>query len=82
MGHDLVGSTCKKLQVVKNHNHGKKQAVVLSDHEVELMRTLYEEYPRGHTKHLGYRRLAEKFGVSRSTAEKICRYIKRARLLK
>jgi len=43
---------------------------------------LHEEHPRGHTKHLGYRRLAEKFGVSRATAEKICRYIKRARLLK
>ena len=70
--------TRKKLQVVKICNSAKKVAVVLSDHEVGLMRELHEEHPRGHPEHYGYRRLQEKFGCSRSMVRNICLYRKRA----
>jgi hypothetical protein len=38
---------------------------------------MHEEYPRGHPRHVGYRRLAKTFGVSRTTASNLCRRIKR-----
>lgn len=43
----------------------------LSDHEVDLMRTLHEEY------HMGYTELAEKFECSVSGTAKLCRYERR-----
>jgi len=46
----------------------------LTEHAVELMRTLHEEYPPSHPRHLGYRRLARIFGVSKSTVRRICAY--------
>jgi len=69
------------MQVAKNRKHGKKgsrRRVHLSDHEVELMRVLHEEFPRGHPQHLGHLRLARKFGVSKEVARSLCRYIYRA----
>jgi hypothetical protein len=42
--------------------------------DVELMRQLHEEYPIGHPKHLGYRRLAKKFNVAKTTARQAVNY--------
>jgi hypothetical protein len=53
-------------------------AAKLSDHEVELMRRLHEEYPEGHPQHLGYRKLASKFGVTKTLVRRICNYQLRA----
>jgi len=49
----------------------------LTDHEVELLRVLHEEHPRGHPKHMGYLALALKFGISKASAQLICRYRRR-----
>jgi len=54
-----------------------KNAARLSDHDVELMRLMHEEFPRGHPQHIGYRRLGKIFQCSRKTAENICHYRKR-----
>lgn len=43
---------------------------ILTDHEVELIRTLNEDG-------LGYGTLAEKFGVSKSSIAKICQFARR-----
>jgi len=43
---------------------------VLSDHEVELIRQLHEDG-------IGYRRLAEKFEVHKSTIQFICTFRRR-----
>lgn len=73
--------TRKIMRVVKHHHEGHKHTrgeahpkVTLSDHEIELMRQLHEEYPTGHPKHLGYRRLAKKFNVAKTTVRAICNY--------
>ncbi len=50
----------------------------LSDHEVELMRELYEEYPVGHPNHVGYRKLSAMFDCTKTLARKICNYLLRA----
>lgn len=73
----------KKLQVVKVSENGRRigesaPGAVLTDHEVELMREMHEEHPRGHPEHVGHRKLAKIFGVSRTTASNICHYRKRA----
>lgn len=52
-----------------NHQNAK-----LTEREVELMRQMHEEYEVGHPKHWGYRRLAKKFGVGRTTVRTICNY--------
>jgi len=73
-----VASTCKKLQVVKKRKFGEDApGAKLSDHEVDLIRELHEEYPPGHPAHLGYRKLAVRFGVSRNAISNYCRYLKR-----
>jgi len=41
------------------------------------MRIMHEEFPRGHPQHLGHRRLAKIFDVSRTTASNVCHYRKR-----
>lgn len=46
----------------------------LTDHEVELIRQLNEEG-------LGYQRLAEKFGVGKSTIQMICTYQRRNQVM-
>lgn len=60
---------------VIGEDHGR---AVLTDHEVELMRAIHEEYPVGHPQHVGYTRLARMFEVSRTQAMRVCRYIDRA----
>lgn len=72
--------TCKKLHNPKrsatNRIIGEDQwCAVLTEHDVELMRTMHEEFPKGHPEHWGYRRLAEKFDCSKSTARRACLYI-------
>ncbi len=74
--------TRKKAHVVihrtGHYRTGEAQiGVVLTDHEVELMREMHEEYPVGHPKHLGYRRLAKIFKVAKITVRRICNYQKR-----
>ena len=71
------------MQYVNFNEKGRRigesaPGAVGSDHDVELMRTMYEEFPRGHAKHLGNRKLAKIFGVSRTTASNWCHYRKRA----
>lgn len=71
--------TRKKMRVIQyrtgNYTHGEAHPkAALSDHEVELMRQLHEEYPVGHAKHLGYRRLAKMFDVAKTTVRQICNY--------
>ena len=71
------------MRVVKHyegHHHTRGEAhprAALSDHEIELMRQLYEEYPVGDSRHLGYRRLAKKFGVAKTTVRQFCNYKRR-----
>jgi hypothetical protein len=72
----------KKLLLAKFNERGRRigetaPGAVLSDHDVELMRIMHEEFPRGHPQHMGHRRLAQVFGVSRTTASNICHYRKR-----
>lgn len=50
----------------------------LSDHEIELMRRMHEEFPVGHPEHVGYRRLATKFDCTKTAVRKICNYLIRA----
>lgn len=49
----------------------------LTEHEVELMRALHEEFEVGDARHFGYRRLAAKFGCTKTLARKICNYLLR-----
>jgi len=54
------------------HRSGEKHPkATLTDHEVELMRTLHEHHK------LGYKTLAKKFDVSVATVQHICRYRRR-----
>ena len=46
-----------------------------TEEEVCLIRELYEEYPLGHPKHIGYRKLAVKFNRPVSVIRDICRYL-------
>lgn len=55
------------------HHHRCK----LTDHEVEVMRQMHEEFPRGDPRHMGRCKLAEKFGVSKRYAGLICAYTRR-----
>lgn len=75
--------TRKNLQLAKFSDSGRRigetaPGAKLTDHEVELMREMHEEHPRGHPEHVGHRKLAKMFGVSRTTASNICHYRKRA----
>lgn len=54
---------------------------VLSDNEIDLARQLYEEYPLGHPKHIGIRKLAKKFEVSRQAMNNYVHYRKRVERL-
>lgn len=68
-----TSTTCRKLQLAKSRNRR------LTDHEVELMREMYEEYPLGHPGHLGYHKLSAIFQVSRYTVRDICVYRRRVK---
>jgi len=60
------------------YTHGEAHPkATLGDHEIELMRQLHEEYPVGHPKHLGYRRLAKMFGIAKTTVRHYCNYERR-----
>lgn len=61
---------------VGENNHKAK----LTDSDVELLRRMHEEFPEGHAQHWGYRRLAVKFGVTKTLVRKICNYQVRTRL--
>lgn len=52
-------------------------AARLTDAEIELMRQLYEEYPRGHPKHWSMGQLAVKFRCHKQTVAKIVTYQRR-----
>jgi hypothetical protein len=49
----------------------------LSNAQVEAIRDEHEAYPHGDPRHVGYRRLAEKWRVSKRTIRDICNYTKR-----
>jgi hypothetical protein len=66
---------CNERGYVIGEGHPK---ATLSNHEVDLMRELHEEFPVGHPQHMGYRRLAKKFEVTKTAARKICTYHSRA----
>ncbi len=62
-----------KAEAAKNNNRR------LTDHEVELMRVMYEEYPLGHPKHIGLRKLSAIFNKPRSTVQDIVGYRRRVK---
>jgi len=64
-----VQKTAKKRKSF-GERHWKAE---LTDHEVDLMRTLHEDDG------WGYRRLSEKFEIPRSTVQYICNYKRRTR---
>jgi hypothetical protein len=47
----------------------------LTEREVELMRQMHEEFPIGHPKHWGYRRLAQNFDVAKTTVRRVVNYV-------
>lgn len=73
---------CKKLQASRKHRGGRSTRLsgedhpgaVLTSHDAELMREMHEEFELGEPGHLGYRKLAMIFGISRNAAENCCRY--------
>jgi hypothetical protein len=65
----LVGVNERGNRVGEDH-----QRSVLTDHEVDLLRAMYEAYPVGDPRHWGYWRLAKKFGISKTAVRKICHY--------
>ena len=75
----IVRKTASRKTLAKNCKLTGENApgAVLTDHEVELMRVLHEEFERGDPRHLGHRKLAAMFGCSRTTASNICHYRKR-----
>lgn len=58
---------------IGEYHHGAK----LTDAQVEAIRDQYEAYPRGHKLHLGYKRLAQIWGVSVSSIRMIVTYERR-----
>lgn len=56
------------------HHHARAK---LSNAQVEAIRDEHEAYPLGDPRHVGYRRLAEKWRVSKRTIRDICNYTKR-----
>ena len=44
---------------------------ILTDAEVESIRRLHAEHQTGHPSHLGYRRLARMFEISRETIRRV-----------
>ena len=71
--------TCKKLHIKRSATGraiGEDQwCAALTEHDVELMRTIHEEFPPGHPQHVGYRRLQKMFECSRSTVRRACLYL-------
>lgn len=45
-----------------------------SNHEIDTIREMYEEYPVGDPRHIGYRALAKIWECSRETIRDICNY--------
>lgn len=83
-GQQLLPPTRKKLQVVRFDDYGKQSGETapgakLSDHDVELMRVMYEEFPPGHPQHVGFTRLAKVFECSRVLVRGICHYRRRVK---
>lgn len=73
----------KPLRIVAVNDRGSRigqdhHRATLTDHEVELMRRLHEEFEVGHPQHVGYRRLATMFDCTKTAARKICNYLIRA----
>jgi transposase len=66
MAREYVGLTEASKRCAETHPRA-----VLSDREVDQVRELHEEHG------LSYTKLAEKFGVSRSTIRDICKYRRR-----
>lgn len=69
----LVAINDKGRRVGEEHHKAK-----LSNNDIELMRRMYEEYPVGHPKHLGFSKLAKIFECSRTHVVEICTYQQRA----
>lgn len=68
----LVGFNDRGRRVGQSHPRA-----VLSDRDVELMRQLYEAYPRGHPQHWSYGQLAVKFECPKKTVHNIVTYLRR-----
>ena len=60
--------TMQKFASRGQHHHRAK----LTDADIDRMRLLHGEFPRGHPHHLGYRRLARMFEVSRGCVQWVC----------
>lgn len=72
----MLGFNEHGMRIGETHQRAK-----LSDHEVDLLRELHEEYPRGHARHMGYRQLAVKFDISIGHCRDICLYRYRAQTI-
>ena len=70
---DMVALNESGREIGEGHARAK-----LSDRDVELMLVMHEEFPIGHPKHMGYRKLSKVFGCSRELCRWICRYKVRA----
>ena len=58
-----------------NYSAGEdRHGARLTNNEIKLMRQMHEEFPAGHAKHLGYKRLAQIFECHTTTAQNICTY--------
>ena len=67
-----VQTGLKGRRARESHPHA-----VLTDREVELLRKLFEEYPRGHPYHWSYGQLAKKFAITKTSVHKIVTYQRR-----
>ena len=67
----------RKLQRAARRGERHPKAV-LTDSEVALMRRMWAEFPIGHVDHVGYRKLARMFEVSKGTVCDIVSYRRRA----
>lgn len=69
----LVAINYKGRRIGQDH-----QRAQFTDHEIELMRRMYEEHPVGHRLHVGFRKLARIWGCSKTHVVEICTYLQRA----
>lgn len=69
----LVAINHKGRRIGQDHHRAR-----FTDHEIDLMRQMYEEYPVGHKKHVGFRKLAAVWECSKAQIVRVCTYAIRA----
>jgi hypothetical protein len=69
----LVAINYKGRRIGQDHHRAR-----FTDHEIELMRQMYEEHPVGHKLHVGFRKLAVIWGCSKALIVRVVTYDLRA----